>query len=329
MNSTGNKMKVLKLLNAVLIFVLMFNVQCSKDKQNDNIINENNTIKDIKNKQVNTDSGDYYTLAVNPHDNRKRLIKNFKAFVDYLSEKLDKPVKLIITRNYDEIGKVLNENKVDFAIVSPTLYVKSKHKYPKIKYVATVVSKKTGKPFYHGVIITRKQSGIKDYRQLKNKLFAFVERSSGSGFVFPVSLMINKWGIDPKTYFKSTLFMGNHSNVVKAVLSGQAHAGATWEKPLEYARKNKSGKVLNVLLKSPPIPLDAFAVKPDTKPGLIRKLRGILLTINSNTKTSKGDFVTKLNYYKGFVVKSNGFYNIIRITLKTVKKWQRKWKMKK
>jgi phosphate/phosphite/phosphonate ABC transporter binding protein len=226
------------------------------------------------------------------------------------------------------LGKILNKNIVDFAVISPTAYVKSKMKFPGIKYVATVISKKTKQPYYHGVIFTRSNSNVKTYRDLKNKLFAFVEKSSGSGYVFPVARMIIEWNIDPKTYFKTTLFMGNHHNVIKAVMSGQAHAGATWEKPFEYAVKKYSKKAIRVLMKSPPIPLDAFTVKPNTSKKMINKLRKILLSINKNTRTKTGEYVIKNYYYMGFTVKNNEFYDIIRQTLKTVKNWQNKWKSK-
>ncbi len=314
---------MVKSLHYILIVILtLFSFYCSKDIENKKVISEND-LNNVIEKNVSAQNEKAFVLGITPHDKREKLIKGFTPFVEYLSEKLGRKVNLLITRNYDELGRILNENKIDFAIISPTSYVKSKYKYPKLKYVATVVGKKTNKAYYHGVIITRKNSGIKTYRDLKNKYFAFVEKSSGSGFVFPVSLMINRWGIEPKTYFKSTFFMGNHSNVIKAVLSGQAHAGSTWEKPLE----NSLDKV-RILLKSPPIPLDAFAVKPQTHKSLIIKLRRILLSINKNTKTSSGKVVIKDYYYKGFVVKNNAFYNIIRETLKTVQVWQNKWKNK-
>ncbi len=312
----------LKFLAIVAIIFLTISSGCSEDKQD---ADKKGDSTDVSGSSGTGNSDEKpLVFGTTPIGKKDEMTKRFSGLIDYLSEKLGRKVIFTISIDYDTLAKDLNNGNIDFAIISPTAYVKAIKDYPKLKYVATTVEKKTKQAFYYGYIFTRKDSGINSYRDLRGKLFAFVDEGSGSGFKFPVAMMINKWKIDPRKYFKKTLFMGNHPNVIDAVYKKQAHAGATWMFPYEEKIKNLGKNSFKILLKTPPIPSDAFTVSPQTSDETVKKLREILLSINDETKTSGGKNVIKDFYYMGFVVKNNSFYDIIRQTAQTIKKWQKK-----
>lgn len=241
----------------------------------------------------------------------------FSTFRDYLSEKTGKKVNFTVTDDYDQLGEYLNNGIIDFAIISSSAYVKAKDKYPKIRYLCSPLTHDM-KDTYESNIIVRKDSGIKSYKDLKDKKFAFVDESSSSGYKFPLSRMLNGWKIDPKTYFKKVLFLGNHPDVVKAVYERQADAGAvyeSWKRDVEKLGKDEI--IMLEIIEN--IPRDGVAVSPNMDSQTEKKIKEALLSIDKNTKTKEGKNVVEKLSWAGFIEKNDKYYDIIRETNKTIK----------
>src|SRR5207244_6062947 len=102
-----------------------------------------------------------------------------------------------------------------------------------------------GSSTYRGIIVTRKDSGIKSIADLKGKRFAFVDPKSASGYVYPRAMLIEK-GIDPETFFSETIFAGSHDRVIAAVLNRRVDAGAIYDGALGVAQR--SGVTISSLI---------------------------------------------------------------------------------
>ena len=319
----------IKLYLSALLLLILFSISCGKsndpNKQNSNKTSNNNG---DNNSSTPGSKDKVFVLGTFPQDKNEIAIKRFSALKEYLEEKLGVKIKFTISLDYEKLAKDLNDGKIHFASISPSTYITKLQEYPGLKYIATAVDKKTGKEFYNGFIITRKDSGIKTFSQLKNKHFAFVDKGSGSGFKFPVSIMLNRFKVDPKTFFKKTLFMGNHPSTIEAVYKKQAAGGATWDFAFDEAVKKYGKNPFNILVKTPDIPLDTFVASPHLPDKIVKKLQKILSELNEKTKTKSGKLVIKDYYFKGYVVRNPKIYNIIRQTNETLKKWRKKWKEK-
>lgn len=261
-------------------------------------------------------------LGITPWGGDKEdMITKFKPLVDYLSDKIGKKVVFTTTDDYDMLINDVNNGIIDMGIFSPAVYVEAKVKIPNLKYLCTVVDKKTGLPSYYTGIFVRKDSGIKSYRDLKDKNIAFVDEKSASGYEFPVALMISKWKINPETFFKNSFFLGNHNNVIQAVYEGKFDAGTSGGLSMANKIKEYGNDPFLFIDKIEEIPYDAVAVSSEVDDVTMQKLREAFLGIQKTTSSKDGKNIIDSLPWGGFVVKKDSFYDVVRETKKLIKEY--------
>src|SRR5438105_2831787 len=140
----------------------------------------------------------------------------FEPLMIYLSHALGQKVTLYIAKDYGDLRTQMENGSIDIGSFSPFAYVDAE-RGGRIRIIAQSIIE--GSATYRGIIIARKGSGLKSIADLKGKRFAFVDPKSASGYLYPRAMLIEK-GIDPETYFKETMFAGNHDKVIAAVLDG-------------------------------------------------------------------------------------------------------------
>lgn len=248
-------------------------------------------------------------IGVTPWGDRIEMAASYKPFIDYISEELGIPVSLYIAKSYNELGAELADGSVHIGIFSPTAYVQAQDMYSELKYLATSV--KNGAPYYYGYIITRADSKIKSIKKLKGKTFCFTDKSSTSGYKYPM-LLFKKKKINPEKFFKEIIFVKSHDDSLEAVRKGIVDAGAVSGAFENYIHKDE----LRALDKTPPIPLDAVVVNKSLDGNLIKKIKKLFLSVNPNSKNANNELILSKLYFQGFVEKSNSFYNVVRDMLK-------------
>ncbi len=82
-------------------------------------------------------------------------------------------------------------------------------------------------PYYKGQFITKKDSGIKTYADLKGKTFCFVDPNSTSGYIIPRIILLAN-GINPDKDLKAVVNAGSHNNVGLGVYKGDCDAGVSY-----------------------------------------------------------------------------------------------------
>jgi ABC-type phosphate/phosphonate transport system substrate-binding protein len=111
--------------------------------------------------------------------------------------------------------------------------------------------------------------------------------------------------MDPETMFSKTSFLGNHDNVIKAVLAGEIDAGATFNEAFEKAASSgMDTQNLEIIAKTEDIPKDALAVRPGMSEELIAKIQKAFVDFNNYQGIE-----TKV---QGFVESSDKDYDVIR-----------------
>src|SRR5258708_23391563 len=158
----------------------------------------------------------------------------FEPLMNYLSDSIGQKVTLYIAKDYGDLRTQMEAGAVDIGSFSPFAYVDAM-RGGKVRIIAQSII--NGTAYYRGIIVARKDSGLKTVADLKGKRFAFVDPKSASGYVYPRAMLIER-GLDPKTYFVETTFAGDHNKVITAVLEGRADAGAAYECPLAVAKPN-------------------------------------------------------------------------------------------
>ena len=200
-----------------------------------------------------------YTLAAYPTNDPKKVYDALKPLADYISAETGWTVRMVVTRNYEEIIHRLTDGTVDIAMLSAASYVRFGPSIPGLSYVATYMEMEgtAPSPFYHSVILCLADSSVTDISGLKGKNFAFTDRYSTSGYIVPLLLFRDR-GIVPDSFFGKTFFVGKHDAVIEALKARSVEGGAVSSGTLATAEA-ADGKIFRVLASSDPIPLDAVA----------------------------------------------------------------------
>lgn len=164
------------------------------------------------------------TLAVvpsaTPGDSRAAL----EELCGRLSAILDTSVVGMHPESYSELQSQLERDRVQYAWMPPALIVLGSEK---LRLEPLLSSVRGDKVEYRAVIFVDAASAFRNVRDLVGKKIAWVDPASASGYLVP-RLHLAAKGIDPGRLFGEELFVKSHAEVVRAVFSGRAHAGATY-----------------------------------------------------------------------------------------------------
>lgn len=146
----------------------------------------------------------------------------------YLSERLQRPVRFVRRKTYAEITDLLQNGELDAAWICSFSYVFHR---TSLRLVAIPVFR--GEPFYESyLIVPAADTATQGYTDLADKVFAYVEPRSNTGYLYP-RYAIQQLGEDPNGYFRDTFFTWSHPDSVHAVAERVADAAAVdsyiWE----------------------------------------------------------------------------------------------------
>jgi phosphonate transport system substrate-binding protein len=175
---------------------------------------------------------------------------------------------------------------------------------------AKLVAIRNGSTAYKAQIVAGADKGIKTLADIKGKTFARVDLLSASGWIIP-SLMLKAAGLNLDTDVKF-IDAGSHPNVVTAVYSGQADAGACFIDARANIQKDHPDvmdKVVVVAI-SGDIPNDGVQFSPKMPADLQNKIIDGLLAI---IKTDAGKAAINTAYqWTGLEKHDDSFYDPFR-----------------
>ena len=279
-------------------------VEVQQDKNNE-IIESGEKLTVISEKlqrlAVKLKSEKEIVFGVNPFTSPDKIKNIYVPIINEVCKKTGYKARTIIVKDYDALSNAIKDEIIDIGWFSPFAYVNAKNQSDIKPIVTPIVN---GKDSYNGYIIARKNSGIKNIQDLKFKHFGYVDVNSASGYLYAKHILKSK-GINPNNYFNKISFMGNHSNVIKAVLSGEIDAGATYNEALDGAKQAGIDiDDLIILEKTEDIPKDALAVNQNVSGELLAKLKQEFI----NYKGMEGIE----SPVEGFVESDDEKYNVVR-----------------
>ncbi|MBC8751886.1 MULTISPECIES: substrate-binding domain-containing protein [Paraburkholderia] len=129
-------------------------------------------------------------------------------------------VQFVQRNSYQEIDDLLADSRLDVAWVCG---------FPYVTHLQTMrlmaIPDYQGQPLYHSyLIVPKSDSRTTHITQLQDRVFAFSDPQSNSGFLVPTTELMRA-GIRPSTFFKKSFFTYAHRKVVDAVTTGIADAG--------------------------------------------------------------------------------------------------------
>ncbi|PWB59784.1 MAG: ABC transporter substrate-binding protein [Nitrosomonadales bacterium] len=143
------------------------------------------------------------------------------AWRTYLESRLKRPVVFVQRASYREIVDLMRNGKLDFAWLCGYPYVRNKQT---MNLLAVPVYQ--GKPVYHSyLIVPASDRQTRSIADLRDKVFAFSDPDSNSGYLVPV-YDLYRMQEKPSAFFSKTFFTWAHRKVVVAVADGLAQGGA-------------------------------------------------------------------------------------------------------
>jgi phosphonate transport system substrate-binding protein len=209
-------------------------------------------------------------------DDQLRFLREWQL---WLEDQLQASVRFVQRLKYEDISEgVLNE-QIDAAWICGFPYIRYR---PRMQLLA--VPRYKGQLTYHSYIITHRKLGqITRLEQLRDRVFAFSDPDSNSGYLYPTYRFMQQ-GIAPRQFFRRMFFTWAHRNTIDAVASGLADAGSVdsyvWD---EYGRYNPAvAKDIRVIERSPAFGFPPFIVRNTLAAQRVQQLSEILLNMNNH-----------------------------------------------
>lgn len=183
-----------------------------------------------------------YVIGILSHRGPDHSLNTLAGTAEYLSDEVPDCTFEIMPLDYDEIFDAVSNDRVDFVLTDPFLYVELESTYG-INRIATMKNSWDGNAYteYGGVIITRYDNdNISELRDLKGKSLMAVDEHSFGGFWIAVRTMEHN-GIDYRKDFSYISFGKTHDAVIYAVKDGSVDAGVIRTDVLE--RLAAEGKI--------------------------------------------------------------------------------------
>lgn len=258
-----------------------------------------------------------YIFATYPSNTPSKVIEALTPLMEYLSAQSGDTFKLVVTKDYEELTKRIEEKSVDFAWVNTKNFVLLKDKIPSLRYLVTYLEhSKSGKitPYYQSFIVALKDTNITSLEGAYGKHFAFTDKESTSGYAYPM-MIFEEHHINPYTFFQKVFFLKKHDKVIEALMTHSIEVGAISDGTY-YNALEKYGEHFTILETSQPIPLDAIVASENVSQEESQRIAHLLEAIPLDSPSNKA-FEENLGWASaGFVKKDEHFYETFKRTFK-------------
>ncbi len=224
-------------------------------------------------------------IGIIPEVDLSKQMERYTPLVRYLGKQLGMEVGVKPLANYGLIYEELRDGKIDAGFFGSFVYGMTRARIG-IEPVARPV-RTDGVSTYAGYLFARKDSGIKDPKDMKGKTIALVDPATTAGYLAQ-KVYFKKNGIDMDKDLK-IFWAGSHDAAARAVFKKQADVGGAKNHPF-----NKMGsedpafkETMVVLDESSSVPDNVFAVKKGLDPAVKEKIKNILAGMEKNSEGSE------------------------------------------
>jgi phosphonate transport system substrate-binding protein len=225
-----------------------------------------------------------------------------------MSERLQMQVEFVQRDTYRKVNDLLVSGKVDAALLCTGGYLDLEQRAPgAVEVLAVPVT--DGEPTYRSLIIVP-ADGVRSLEALRGKRFAYSDELSFSGRAY-AKWVLRRAGIDPRTFFGSTLFTQNHDRSVRAVAAGVVDGAAVHGRILTHLIGEDPALAdrVRVLHESPPFGAMPLVVSTSLPAEFRAHLRAVLLSLHQDPEAGLALSTLGLDY---FVLPPPGLYDTAR-----------------
>ncbi len=254
-------------------------------------------------------------VGLTPFVTEPKLRREFQPLADYLGGRVGLPAVLRRAESYADVPRMVIGDEVHLAVLSPLAYVRAKRARPDLVLLATQIA--DGSSTYSGYLVVRDEPRVERLADLRARRFAYVDRNSASGYLYPLAYM-RASGLVPEQFFSSIIFAGNHEKAINQLLAREVDVIAVASPVMRMMGDERvEARRLKILAKTGRIPFDAYCVNPSLSGELIDQLRSALLELN--TRSDEGRRVLGgLASINGFVAVNDDHYDEVRRVVQIV-----------
>lgn len=150
-------------------------------------------------------------------DNQVGVLNRWGA---WLSEQLGCPVELLQRTRYQDILDLLLREQLHLAWICGYPYVQQQDQLELL-----AVAHWHGQPLYRSEIIVASGAPFQRLEDLRDGLFAWTDPLSNSGWLYP-QFFLQERGLEPKRFFRRSIFTWGHARSVQAVAEGLVDGAA-------------------------------------------------------------------------------------------------------
>jgi phosphonate transport system substrate-binding protein len=217
-----------------------------------------------------------YRFAVHPLHNPARLFAVYGPLVDRLNAEIPEArFVLEASRNYEEFDRKLYGRRFDLALPNPYQTVNS------LRHGYRVFGKMGDDAQFRGIILTRRDSAIREVADLKGKVVSFPAKTALAATLLPQHFL-HEHGLPISAY--ASRYVGSQESSIMNVYLGDAAAGATWPPPWIAFQKDYPDRAaqLEVRWQSDPLPNNGLVARDDFPPELLRQVAAVLFTLHES-----------------------------------------------
>ena len=218
-----------------------------------------------------------YRLGVHPLHNPQRLAEVYGPIVAFVNRSLDGVrLRLEASRSYEEFERRLADRSLDFAVPNPYQTLAA------ARSGYRVIGKMGDDDRFRGILLVRKDSGIREVTDLKGKVVSFPAPTALAATMMPL-YFLHTHGLDVNRDIERRFTGSQESSIMSAYLRDSA-AAATWPVPWEafQARSPAMAAELEVRWTTDPLVNNALVARDDLPPELVERVTAILLSLHTH-----------------------------------------------
>ncbi len=248
-------------------------------------------------------------IGLIPEQNIFRQIERYEPLAGYLGRKIGVNIQLKVLPLYGNVIDNFNFAGMDGAFLGSFTYALA-HMKLGLEVLARPEDDR-GVSTYRGIVLVRKDSGIRTVRQMRGNRFAFVDRATSAGYLFPLVYLKRAGVIRPESFFREMYFTGTHEDAIYDVLNRKADIGASKDTVLDRiaAGDPRLREELLVLGRSPAFPENALVVRHGVDESVRVKIRDVLLAMDRDPEGRK--ILDQFGTHK-FIATDDGDYEVVR-----------------
>lgn len=300
----------------IFVVVILFLSSCDTILNNKNqVVIELNKNDDSLNSEIAHHPDSILYVAISAMISPKETFIYYKDLLDYISKKINKKIILKQRKTYEEVNKMLEKAHVDFAFICSGAYI---HEIEKKTIEIISVPVCYNKPYYQSYVIVNKNSNINNFKDFKNKRFAFTDPMSNTGCLY-AQKRIKELFFESEVFSETPLYTYAHDIsiqlVQKKIVDGATVDGLIFE----YIKHYNPSDVSNIIIieKSENFGIPPIVANKNISEKIKQQLKDALLSMH---KDSTGNLILKNLLIDRFELGNDSNYNSIRNMNKFVNK---------